>query len=121
MLKGKLFDKFLEVMGNDTERESFRQFVITTNCEENFDFYIQASAYETIPNEEDRKQTGTKIYNTFIRPYCSRPVNISGEVRSKLQRGYQEKKFEDNLFRDCKNEICHLLVMDSLSRFLVSH
>jgi len=84
-LKGPLYEKFEDIMSNDTQRQSFKNFLKTILCDELYDFYSDILNYES-STEDQRRQIAEKIYNNFLTLTSLTPVNINNDVRLKVEK-----------------------------------
>jgi len=117
-MKGKLYEKFNEIMIDEEKREDFHRFLLKNLCDEHYDFYIDALAYENMTSSKRRRRAAKRIFNTFLSPDASNPVNIPSDVHDKVTQDFEDGEFTETMFDDCKMAVCKLLALDCLPRYL---
>lgn len=103
--------------------QSFRDYVSAEYCEENVNFWIEVHNFQRMAKsgmESDKymRKVALGIYNQFISPTGSFPVNISDKCRQNIQRFLENKVIPDYIFQESINDIEQLICQGPLLRFI---
>jgi len=117
-MKGRLFEKFQNVLSDYALRESFHQYLQKHLTEEHLEFYLDVVEYKKMKNQNKRKKEAKRIFKTYLSDSATKPINVPNDTLEKVEGVFGEGMFEKELFESCKNAVCKLLVLDSLPMFL---
>jgi len=102
---------------------AFRQFLYDKCTYENLSFYLYCEVFKITP-EDQIEQVATEIYDTYISPAATTPLNIEYMIAKKLEQDSKKPHIHmfdvmsEKIYRVLENEWFPMFVMSDLYKSL---
>jgi len=108
--------RLLDHVRNPTGFKMFREFLCKKLCEENIDFLVAADAYIAEQDPTEKANKATKLYDTFIGPRASAPLNLPPKWEVELKQ-----KWDIEMIEPLQLEIAQLLLCTMWPSYTKEH
>lgn len=99
----------------------FRQWLKTQRCDENLSFWVEVELMRTeVEDGIDLAERANSIYEKYLAPNASSPVNLDSEFIKEVERLLKEGNVEVGVYDDLQHHVYRLMETDSVRRFLQS-
>jgi len=135
-------NRLLAIVQEPSLRLLFREYLISTHCEENLSFYLEVREFTDSYDQADKAKAFTRndaireslaaaygLYNAFLAPGSPNELNIDHNLRNGLAGRMTRAVGDDDamlrslqevvaLFKDAQHSVFKLMSSDSVPKFL---
>lgn len=120
MAKTNPIEKLKLILNDPLQRAKFRKHLLNEYSVENLEFYEEYEKFVKTADlycDSDNHKTVMYMYKKFISSMADFQVNISSQVKERIEIRIKEGIDKPEIFEMAANEIFGLMAIDSLSRF----
>lgn len=105
------------MLGDPLFLKEFREFCVKSWCVESLNFVLTTAEYESIDDEEARRERASLIWATFLAPGSAQELNLDSNVVAAVGTRVTNAEAPADLFRVLRMHVIKTLYEDTFWRF----